>query len=119
MTPELLDSLAATRTIDLTTFGRRSGQPSTVEIWWFRINGRFIVTGTPGPRDWLANIRANHNVLIDVNGRQYEATATEVTDQGLRRQIFTDPDTSWYSSQSGLERLVEVAPMIEIVFASS
>lgn len=39
--------LGRTRTIDLTTIGRRSGRLATIEIWWFHFEGRFIVTGPP------------------------------------------------------------------------
>ena len=48
--------LAAYRTIDLTTVGRRSGRESRIEIWWFLVDGRFFITGTPGARDWYANV---------------------------------------------------------------
>lgn len=106
--------LSTTRTIDFTTFGARSGNPSRVEIWWFEVDGHLIITGTPGPRDWLANVRANPNVLVHVNGFDIEATAVEVVDEEFRRAVFEQPDTRWYSSQAELERLVSEAPMIEI-----
>lgn len=60
--------LARHRTIDLTTIGRRSGRPSRIEIWWFYIEGTFIITGTPGARDWYANVLADPNVSIHVAG---------------------------------------------------
>ena len=107
--------LARIRTIDLTTFGRRSGLPRTVEIWWFHVDGRFIITGTPGGRDWLANVRSRSDVVIGVSGIEIEATAREVDDPEFRRRVFTDRDTSWYSSQTELDRLVETAPMIEVL----
>jgi len=53
----LVDRLAATRTIEITTLGRRSGRPARTEIWRFHFETRFLITGTPGPRDWLANLR--------------------------------------------------------------
>ena len=46
-----VDHLASHRTIDLTTFGRRSGLPRRIEIWWFQVDDRFVITGTPGRRD--------------------------------------------------------------------
>ncbi|MEX0667390.1 MAG: nitroreductase/quinone reductase family protein [Acidimicrobiia bacterium] len=56
--------LARTRTVGLVTTGRRTGRPQRVEIWWFHFEGRFIISGTPGPRDWYANILANSRVVI-------------------------------------------------------
>jgi deazaflavin-dependent oxidoreductase (nitroreductase family) len=109
-------TLAAQRTIDLTTRGRRSGRPRRVEIWWFHVEGRFIITGTPGRRDWLANIHADESVVIHVNGEDLPARAVPVDDLEFRRRFFTRPSTSWYSTQSELDHLVATAPMVEILF---
>lgn len=110
------DRLAAHRTIDLTTFGRRSGLPRRIEIWWFRVEGRFIITGTPGRRDWLANVKARPEVVIHVDGMDLAATVNTVEDSVFRRRFFTDPGITWYRTQTELERLVEEAPMVEVVF---
>lgn len=108
--------LSEIRTIDLTTSGRRSGLPRTVEIWWFNIDGRFIITGTPGRRDWLANVRSDPRVVIGARGTEIEATVQEILDPEFRRRVFTQSETQWYSSQAELDRLVEAAPMVEVVF---
>ena len=110
-----LAELAAVRTIDLTTYGRKTGLPRRIEIWWFHIEGRFFITGTPGRRDWLANIRSNPRVVIHVGEVDFEATAREVEDRQLRELVFSQPETRWYSTQSEFRRLVNGAPMIEIL----
>lgn len=110
------EALAAQRTIDLTTTGRRSGLPRRIEIWWFHVDGRFIISGTPGRRDWLANVHADPSVVIHVNGEDHAACAVPIDDPAFRRTFFTQSSTSWYSSQAGLERLIRSAPMVEIVF---
>lgn len=109
-----LDRLALQRTIDITTFGRRSGLPRRIEIWWFRIEGRFIITGTPGRRDWLANVLHDPRLIVHANGWDIEATATSISDLEFRRRVFTSPQTSWYSTQRELDRLVDSAPVIEL-----
>lgn len=106
--------LASVRTIELTTFGRRSGLPRRIEIWWFHVDGRFVITGTPGRRDWLANVIAHPEVVVHVNGHDLEGRATVIEDPGWRRRVFSRPETRWYSSQAALDRLVAEAPMIEI-----
>jgi hypothetical protein len=113
--PATAVKLAATRTIELTTIGRRSGIPARIEIWWFHIDGRFIITGTPGPRDWYANVLEEPAVTIhspfgDVRGR-----AHPVTDRGLRHRVMTDAQLSWYQTQAELDALVATSPMIEII----
>lgn len=112
------EDLVEVRTIELTTFGRRTGLPRSVEIWWFHVGGRFIITGTPGRRDWLANVRANPRVVIGVQGYQIEATAHEV-DSELRELVFSRRETNWYSTQTEFRHLVETAPMIEVVLADT
>jgi deazaflavin-dependent oxidoreductase (nitroreductase family) len=113
-TPPDLGRLASIRTIDITTYGRKSGKPRRIEIWWFHVNGRFIITGTPGRRDWLANVRANPSVIVHVDGRDIEATANLIEERESRLEVFSQPDTSWYSTQAQLDHLVAEAPMIEI-----
>ena len=46
-------------TIDITTTGRRTGRPRRIEIWMLDVDGRYFITGTPGRRDWLANLSAD------------------------------------------------------------
>jgi len=90
--------------------------PRRIEIWWFYVDGRFIITGTPGRRDWLANVLADPGVVIHVVGMDLAARAIPIDDPEFRRAFFMRPATSWYSTQAELERLVTSAPMVEVVF---
>lgn len=109
------DSLASHQTIQITTRGRRTSKARRIEIWWFEVDGRLIITGTPGKRDWLANLKADPRVIVHVDGRDIEATAVPLDDLGFRRRVFTRPETRWYSSQAELDHLVATAPMVEIL----
>ena len=112
----LLARLAATRTIEITTVGRRSGLPRRIEIWWFRFEDRFVITGTPGGRDWLANLQADPRLTVHALGLDLRASARPVTDPDVRRRFFTQgtPDVRWYAGQARLEELVDRAPMVEV-----
>ena len=109
-----IDRLASIKTIDITTFGRRSGLPRRIEIWWFRVDGKFIITGTPGKRDWIANVMHDPRIVVHANGHDIETTVTPVLDLEFRRHFFTRPESSWYATQEELDRLVRTAPMIEV-----
>ena len=111
-----LDAFATQMTVDITTTGRRTGQARRVEIWWFRVDGRFVITGTPGKRDWLANVRANPHLTVHVGEVDIEATVTEIEDPVFRRVVFEQHQTSWYVSQTDVESLVATAPLIELHF---
>lgn len=113
----LVDRLAATRTIEITTFGHRSGRPVRIEIWWFHFEKRFIITGIPGPRDWMANLRADPRMIVHALGRSLPASAQPVTDRAFRHRFFAQPnaEVGWYLEQSQLDRLVDTAPMVEVL----
>ena len=116
MTPGELAGLADILTIELTTTGCRSGRPARIEIWWFHIDDRFVITGTPRPRDWMANISSRPEVVIHANGVDYTAIGRVVDDEVFRRRVLTDPVTSWYRSRADLNAMVTHSPMVEIVF---
>ena len=52
-------ALAIDRTIDITTTGRSSGLPRRIETWFYRVDDQIYMTGSPGRRDWYANLLAN------------------------------------------------------------
>ena len=113
-------ALADDPTIDITTTGRRSGQPRRIEIWMMVVDDRFFITGTPGPRDWLANLRANPALVVHLEGAapvDLDAVATEVVDESTRRAVLEHLTTSWYRGQVALDDLVASAPMVEVRFA--
>lgn len=109
-----VEELAAIRTIELTTIGRRSRAAARIEIWWFQVDGRLIITGTPGKRDWYAKVRANPRVVVHTPVGDVVGTATPISDPVFRKRVFTHPDVGWYRTQAELERLVAHSPMIEI-----
>ncbi|NNF69098.1 MAG: nitroreductase family deazaflavin-dependent oxidoreductase, partial [Acidimicrobiia bacterium] len=55
----ILQALRTDLTIDITTVGRVSGEPRRTEIWFRNLDDQVYITGTPGPRDWYANLVAN------------------------------------------------------------
>lgn len=106
--------------IDITTTGRRSGSPKRIEIWFHNIDGRIIITGTPGPRGWLANLMADPDLTLHLQGAvqaDLQATARIITDPDERRAIMSAPETAWYRDQvGGVEPLVAGSPMVEVLF---
>lgn len=84
-------ALARDRTIDITTTGRKSGRPCRIEMWFHNLDGQLYLTGTPGLRDWYANLVAHPSFTFHVKGSavaDLPARATPVTDPSRRRAIF-------------------------------
>lgn len=87
---------------DLTTIGRQSGQPRTVELRFICYQGCFYASSSRvAGKHWCQNMLKNPAVEISVNGKRVSCTAKQVADDHLRRQILTFRD-----SRPHLDRVV-------------
>jgi deazaflavin-dependent oxidoreductase (nitroreductase family) len=112
-------ALAEDLTVDITTTGAHTGQPRRLEIWMLHIDGRHFITGTPGPRDWLANLTAHPDFTLHLKQRVHvdlAARATPVTDEVTRRAVLSHATATWYRGESPIDELVASAPMVEVTF---
>lgn len=116
-------ALETDSTIDITTNGRKSGRPRRTEIWFRQVNGRIYITGTPGTRDWYANLLHHPHFtfhLKETIRADLPARARIITDTDERRQILSAPEMGWYQQQvSSVEDLVAGSPLIEVLFEGS
>ncbi|MGP0029643.1 MAG: nitroreductase/quinone reductase family protein [Acidimicrobiales bacterium] len=117
------------RTIDITTTGRRSGQPRRIEIVFYRFGDDIYLSGIPAPttRHWLANLAAHaqftfhlkHDVVADL-----PATAAVIVDPAERRRVLATfveefnrrhgPDSPW--PEAVLDEWVEHSPLAKVTF---
>ncbi len=114
-------AIDAGMTCDITTTGRSSGEPRRIEIWYFVIDGEIYLTGTPGRRDWLANLRAHPHLTLHVKEGAHAdlaATAEEITDPAERRRIMdrVREREAWYVEQGhSLDHWVAGSPLVHVV----
>lgn len=107
-------------TVDITTVGRTSGRRRRIEIWMVKVDGLYVIGGTPGPRDWYANLLSNPNLTVHtLSGLDLPATAVPVTDLDHRRRIYEHPATAWYRSQVTVDELVMFGPTVAVCFDGS
>jgi len=111
-------ALARGGIIDLTTTGRRSGEPRRIEIVFHVIDGRIVVSGMPRreKRAWLANIEANPRVTVHLKRdvvADLPGEARVVTDETERRVLLVHVARAW--GRDDLEVMVRYSPLIEIV----
>jgi deazaflavin-dependent oxidoreductase (nitroreductase family) len=117
------------RTVDITTTGRRSGEPRRIEICFYRSGDAIYLSGIPAPRtrDWLANLAANPRFTFHLkNGvvADLPAVAEVITDPGERRRLFADfvdefnarngPDSPWGTAV--LDQWVAGSPLALVRF---
>jgi deazaflavin-dependent oxidoreductase (nitroreductase family) len=78
----------------VTTTGRRSGNPHTIEIWFALHDGRVYLLAGDGDRsDWVRNIRQEPRVGLRLGGDDMICRARVVEDAGedaLARRLLLD-----------------------------
>jgi deazaflavin-dependent oxidoreductase (nitroreductase family) len=115
-------ALAGGLTCDITTIGRTSGLPRRIEIWYFVIDGRVYLTGTPGRRDWYANLLAQPQLTFHVKqGARADlpARAVPIAEPAERRRIMETVlrYNSWFATQSfDLDAWVAGSPLVAVEF---
>jgi deazaflavin-dependent oxidoreductase (nitroreductase family) len=113
-------ALARGQVIDITTTGRRSGQPRRVEIVFHSIGGRIYISGMPRAdrsRAWLVNLEHDPNLTFHLKGpvvADLPAQARLVSDEAERRAVLTEVAKVW--SGQDVETMVRHSPLIEVTF---
>ena len=105
--------------IDITTTGRKTGQPRRIELVFHNIGGRIFISGRPGwPRGWIANLHADPRMTFHLKGpvvADLPALGRVITDRAERERVMTPIAAGW-----GYDRAVMVAssPLVEVTFPS-
>ena len=82
-----LSSVARKRTAQLTHYGRRTGNPHTVTIW-FTVDGETVYLQTMDTRrQWTRNVRVNPTISLRIGDEIFAGEATPVTDSGEMEQV--------------------------------
>jgi deazaflavin-dependent oxidoreductase (nitroreductase family) len=110
--------LARPGTIDITTTGRRTGQPRRIELVYHVIDGAVIISGRPGQRDWYANLLADPHLTCHLKGpvrADLPAVARPITEPVERRRVMEAVTRNWRASDR-LELFLRRSPLIEVTF---
>jgi len=103
----------------MSTRGRRSGRTRRIEIWYVVVEGTIVLTGIPGARHWLANLRAHPEAVLHLRepAGDLAVVAEEVTDPDMRRRTaerawLLQP---WYAGQPhSIDDWVRGSPMVAL-----
>jgi deazaflavin-dependent oxidoreductase (nitroreductase family) len=118
MDDSIRDALRSSRTIDITTHGRRTGLPRRIEIVFHNFGGRLFISGLPSPRKraWIANLEADPHLTFHLKApaatADLPATARIITDPAERRTIMALVAAAW--RRTDIETMVETSPLIEV-----
>jgi deazaflavin-dependent oxidoreductase (nitroreductase family) len=112
-------ALGRSQVIDMTTTGRRSGEPRRIEIFLHVLDGRLVISGMPNPgrtRAWIHNLEADPAITIHLKKGDVVAdlagTARIVTDPAERRALLEGVARNW--RRTDLDVMQEHSPLIEV-----
>lgn len=108
--------------IDITTTGRKSGQPRRIEIVFHSFGGKVYISGYPRPqkRSWLANLEAHPDFTFHLKNEvkaDLSATARSITDAAERLPILEQvksSQTTW--DDVDIEDALKMSPLVEVTF---
>ena len=109
-------ALTQDQTIDITTRGRKTGEERRIEIWFHNVDGRIFISGTPGKRDWYANLVAHPEFTFHLKQStqaSLPAHATPITDPVQRREIMAKIVRKVGHTQD-LDKWVQGSPLVEV-----
>ena len=103
--------------MDITTTGRRSGEPRRIELVYHNVDGRILISGNPGfPRSWIANLQAEPRFTFHLKRgvrADLPATARVITDRAERERLLRPIAEGW---RIDLGVMVASAPLVEVTF---
>jgi deazaflavin-dependent oxidoreductase (nitroreductase family) len=111
-------ALSQSGVIDITTTGRRSGQPRRIEIVYHVIGGRIYISGQPRvdrKRSWLYNLEADPKLTVHLKRgvtADLPATARVITAEAERRGILEQVARAW--NRTDIDTMVADSPLIEV-----
>ena len=103
-------------TLELTTTGRKSGQPRTVTIWFVVDDRLYVQSGKEGKTDWYQNVLAKPAVKVKIGDREWTGQARTITDAAetarvhelFTQKYFTARVMSWFGGGFGTGKVVRI-----------
>lgn len=79
---------------ELTTIGRLTGLPRTVELRLVYVNGKFYASSSRiKNKHWCQNLLRNPVVEIEAGGERFRCRARQISDEKLRRRVLALRDS--------------------------
>jgi deazaflavin-dependent oxidoreductase (nitroreductase family) len=98
-TAQRLAKIARLQTLVLTHYGRKSGKPYDVVIW-FVVDGERMFLGTANKsRNWVRNVMTKPDVVIKAGSETFDASVSEITDSAMRDRVMGLVQSKyWYAA---------------------
>jgi len=115
---DIIATLGKGGVFDITTTGRKSGEPRRLEIVYHVIDGRLYLSGIPMPtrRSWLANLDADPALTLHLRKplpAAVAATVRIIESEAERRAVLPHVARNW--GRDDIELMVRQSPLVEVV----
>ncbi len=117
MDAAIQEALSKDRLVDITTTGRKTGEPRRIEIAFAYDGETLHLTGKPGRRGWHANLRANPRFVLHLKQsvqRDIPAVAHRIDDEAERRAYFTRLAQKWPIITDDIDKWVARSPLVRV-----
>ena len=92
------------QTLKLTHYGRKSGRPYEVTIWYLVDKDGLFLVSANAARNWVRNVRARPAISLRVGNEGFNGNVREITDRQERDKVSRLVERKyWY-----------VAPMLRL-----
>ena len=103
--------------VDITTTGRKSGEPRRIELVFHSFDGRLYISGMPrrARRSWLANLEAEPRFTFHLKGpvkADLPARARVIVDPAERESVLTRVAAAW--KRTDVDAMVNWSPLVEV-----
>jgi deazaflavin-dependent oxidoreductase (nitroreductase family) len=118
MDPTVRSALDRGGIVDITTTGRRTGEPRRIEIVFHNVDGRIVISGMPRrdrTRAWIHNLEADPRLTVHLKQAvvaDLPGTARVVTDEAERRALLVHVARNW--NRTDVDAMVAWSPLIEV-----
>jgi deazaflavin-dependent oxidoreductase (nitroreductase family) len=87
MNTERLNRVASRKILRLTHYGRKSGKPYEVTIW-FVVEGDRVYVGTANiNRQWVHNVQKTAKVSLTIGGEKFDGEARFLADRPQHKRV--------------------------------
>jgi deazaflavin-dependent oxidoreductase (nitroreductase family) len=86
--PDRLNRVSRRQTLRLTHYGRKTGKPYQVTIW-FMVDGERVWLATANKnRQWVRNVQKTPNVILKIGDEAFEGEARFLSDPAERNRVL-------------------------------
>jgi len=84
---ERLRQVGDRQTLRLTHYGRKSGRPYEVTIWYLLDGDRLYLVSANAARNWVRNVKARPAVSLRVGDQVFDGKVRPITDAQEREKV--------------------------------